>query len=494
MILGAIRGVLGWLLAPRRRPSEPDTRGAIVYEDPGTRRLRALHSDGTDSALTGGGGGGVTAHTGLTALAWASSGHTGTASRLAAFDGGGAAAYQQVGVDVQAYDAQLAALAGSTPTAGSIHYWTSATAVSVLGIGSPGQLLKVAGGVPTWGTAVAATTTQAFSGSATMTTDVDHVHATASGTLTLPAISSSTIGHSTIITGRATSALTLVLAANAADEIEGAAKLALHGAAIVATLTPVAANRWVVGVVRGLGMWRHCGVDLTAASGSSPWSITTTNGDTTTWTDISAGAGNSVAASSGLEMTSVSASYYSSSTGAVVKTPLSGLLDGWGRALTTRDSFWFLSNASRTTGSTTVPQTGIVLAGTAITTVPKLGVAMLAGGGVLQSVYRLTSNASDNYTETYQTASHWMGGWYAPEVRGFRRLMLSTATSGEPGDEWWPSSYYAALDHRWGQDYHGQMLDITLLTDLHLTQVGATDKFTYTHVSIIRCQVGTEGE
>ena len=35
----------------------------------------------------GGGGGGVTAHTALSALTWASSGHTGTPTRVAAFGG-----------------------------------------------------------------------------------------------------------------------------------------------------------------------------------------------------------------------------------------------------------------------------------------------------------------------------------------------------------------------------------------------------------------------
>lgn len=59
-----------------------------------------------------GGGGGTSDHALLSNLPWGSSGHTGTASRLAGFDAGGAAAYYQIGVDVQAYDADLTALAG----------------------------------------------------------------------------------------------------------------------------------------------------------------------------------------------------------------------------------------------------------------------------------------------------------------------------------------------------------------------------------------------
>lgn len=58
-------------------------------------------------------------------MAWTSSGHTGTASRVAAFGGGGAAAELQVGVDIQAYSATLAAIAAGT--------WTGATSITTLG-------------------------------------------------------------------------------------------------------------------------------------------------------------------------------------------------------------------------------------------------------------------------------------------------------------------------------------------------------------------------
>ena len=58
----------------------------------------------------GGGGGGVTDHAALTSLDWGASGHIGTASRIAAFDAGGATTYKAIGTDIQAYDAQLTAL------------------------------------------------------------------------------------------------------------------------------------------------------------------------------------------------------------------------------------------------------------------------------------------------------------------------------------------------------------------------------------------------
>ena len=65
----------------------------------------------TLTASGGGGGGGTSNHAALTHLSWSSSAHTGTANRIAAFDGSGNASYLQVGVDVQAYDAGLTALA-----------------------------------------------------------------------------------------------------------------------------------------------------------------------------------------------------------------------------------------------------------------------------------------------------------------------------------------------------------------------------------------------
>ncbi len=64
-------------------------------------------------------------HAALINRAWAASGHTGTASRLAGFDGTGAATYFQIGVDVQAYDSDLAAVAAGT--------WAGATSITTLG-------------------------------------------------------------------------------------------------------------------------------------------------------------------------------------------------------------------------------------------------------------------------------------------------------------------------------------------------------------------------
>jgi len=98
---------------------------------------------------------GVTDHDALGAasLVWTSSAHTGTASRIAAFNGAGAASYLQVGVDVQAYSANLAAMAALAVTDGNFIVangatWVAesgATARTSLGLGSLATLSTING-------------------------------------------------------------------------------------------------------------------------------------------------------------------------------------------------------------------------------------------------------------------------------------------------------------------------------------------------------------
>lgn len=100
-----------------------------------------LKRSGTTIVSDAGGGGGVTDHTALTSLAWTSSGHTGTVSRLAGFSGAGAATYYAIGTDVQAYDAGLASLTAADGVAG-LPYVTGANTWATATLGD----LAVSGG------------------------------------------------------------------------------------------------------------------------------------------------------------------------------------------------------------------------------------------------------------------------------------------------------------------------------------------------------------
>jgi len=89
-------------------------------------------------------------HAALINRAWAASGHTGTASRLAGFDGSGVAAYYQIGADVQAYNATLAAVAAGTYTGGtSITTLGDVTTCDKLAAGSSAAI-SVAGTPVSW--------------------------------------------------------------------------------------------------------------------------------------------------------------------------------------------------------------------------------------------------------------------------------------------------------------------------------------------------------
>ena len=493
MILEAARGILGWLLAPRRKPTVADPRGAVVYEDPATRRLRALHSDGTDSALTGAGGG-ATSHSSLSSLGWTASGHTGTVSRLAGFDGGGAAAYYQIGTDVQAHDAQLAALAGTTPSGGSIHYWTSATAVSVLAASTADYVLTTqgSGAAPQWkALPTLATPTQTVSSDTTLTSLPAMIEVTASCEITLCAVSAMTIGRACRVVYRGTTEATIVLVANAADKIEGSTCVALSGTDILVEVLPQVANRLVVGVLRGTATWVHASFDLTAASGSSPWSI-----GGSTFTDISS-ASSSVAASSGLQLTSAAGTaYYGSATGAVVRTPLSGLVDAWSRPLSPTDCFWLLVKEARTSGSGTTAQPGVGLGASTVNST-RLGVNMGASSGAAQLNIRISSSTgSQSDTSTsYLSAAHWLGFRWLGHLRVWCDMLLSSSPSGNPGVSggWWPSAYKLANGITNSEALYSQMINTSLLTNVHITQIGNPDKMTITALVVLRTVTGGSG-
>lgn len=95
-------------------PSTPAAGQVAVYTDSTTKRLASVNDVGAVTLYGAGGGG--SDHAALSNLAWTASAHTGTANRVAAFGGGGAAAELAIGTDIQAWDADLSALAalGST--------------------------------------------------------------------------------------------------------------------------------------------------------------------------------------------------------------------------------------------------------------------------------------------------------------------------------------------------------------------------------------------
>ena len=101
-----------------------EAQGSVLYFDgvnwsqlsPGVAgQVLQTQGAGADPVWAAGGGG-VSDHDVLNNLDWVASLHTGTANRIAAFDGGGAASYLQIGVDVQAWDTDLDALAALATT------------------------------------------------------------------------------------------------------------------------------------------------------------------------------------------------------------------------------------------------------------------------------------------------------------------------------------------------------------------------------------------
>ena len=123
----------------RRGKAGPSLPGTVdLYFDAQLRQWRYVDEGGNTYALASGG---VSSHTALTSLAWSASGHTGTASWIAGFNGAGAAAYYQIGADLQAYDAGLTSLAAADGSAG-LPYVTAANTWAAATLGD----LAVSGG------------------------------------------------------------------------------------------------------------------------------------------------------------------------------------------------------------------------------------------------------------------------------------------------------------------------------------------------------------
>lgn len=111
------------------------TRLGTLEVSPPTTVGHVLKVAGTSplSVEWGAGGGGSSDHATLSNLTWTASAHTGTANRLAGFNGSGAAAYFQIGADVQAWSARLDGLAGTAyGSADLVPYTTGANTFSTM--------------------------------------------------------------------------------------------------------------------------------------------------------------------------------------------------------------------------------------------------------------------------------------------------------------------------------------------------------------------------
>jgi len=129
-------------MSERSRPFLFKT-GTTTYKAP---RLKFANGTLTfaagEAVYTAPGGGGGTDHATLTHLAWTASGHTGTANRIAGFDGSSAATFLT--------GASVVGLAATH--AGDLLYGDGAGGASRLPIGTANRLLLSDGSAPSWAT------------------------------------------------------------------------------------------------------------------------------------------------------------------------------------------------------------------------------------------------------------------------------------------------------------------------------------------------------
>ncbi len=76
--------------------------------------------------------------------AWTATGITGTASRIAGFNGGGAAAYYAIGTDLQAFNTNLQAFSGLVGAADQLPYFTGLGALALTTLSGVGRTLLAA--------------------------------------------------------------------------------------------------------------------------------------------------------------------------------------------------------------------------------------------------------------------------------------------------------------------------------------------------------------
>lgn len=175
----------------RNHQSRRLSDGDIVYVEDGALRVLAIGTAGqvltADPAGThklkwaasgGGGGGGVTDHTALTSLRWSAAGHTDTANRIAGFGGSNQATLYQIGLDLQAWDLDLDAVAGLTQSGLAVRVSAGNWVVRTIQGTLPVSVADGSGaaGNPTVSVAVATTTSTGVVQLETSSTDTSSSH------------------------------------------------------------------------------------------------------------------------------------------------------------------------------------------------------------------------------------------------------------------------------------------------------------------------------
>lgn len=129
---------------------DPTSRRRVLHYDPRLAVLEYETPRGEWRTVSLGGGGGVTAHTSLTALTWGASGHTGTADRIAGFSSLGAASVYTL--------PQVLDLAAGTPADGDLLVRSGGTWVRLAAGATSGHVLTStgAGSAPSWQAALGA--------------------------------------------------------------------------------------------------------------------------------------------------------------------------------------------------------------------------------------------------------------------------------------------------------------------------------------------------
>lgn len=507
----------------RRRSDIPTTRsladmlgvGVRWWHDAAAKRLRWVGPDGASHTLLddrdGGGGGGGTGDVVGPASA--------TAGAPAVFDGTtGKLIKQLVGEGVLGLVSGVLTkitttlgdlvyggasgtptrLAGNTTTTlkvltqtgdganSAAPAWTAVSGLTGGTASNPGVLKLGAAG----GAAAYRSPSHTVTGDETLTEWYETLYVTSAAKITLAAVSAGTIGLPMRVVVRTTAKVTVELITNAADKIEGAARVGCYGDNIDVEVIPVAATKVAVRRYAGIVAWQVAVYDFTAASSTSPWNITNSiSGNADAWSDVSS-ASSSVAASSGLACSPASgASYYGSSaaTGGIAAATLSAIEDGNGRALRSDDAYWFVGKSSVTSGSTTSTSAHLAVMPATLTG-NKLGVVNdSASGTVLHRAYD-SATRSLTLTGTATVSAAWTGFHLDGAAQKHRGGFVTTTPTGTPGTDWWPWTYdsgdgYAPGPPDWGAPWAWSSL--TRIT-VGATASAASRTVTWTSLVILR--------